>query len=85
MRCKAQSTAMPIGIASICNAAGRPYRMDSTNPISVIQWTRPALLRLVARVHREPTPKLQAAAEKVTKATAVELRMMRAMRPLSAP
>jgi hypothetical protein len=27
------------GIASICNAAARPYRVDSTDPISVIQWT----------------------------------------------
>ena len=33
---------MPIGIASICNAAARPYRVDSTDPISVIQWTSPA-------------------------------------------
>jgi transcriptional regulator with XRE-family HTH domain len=40
MRCKAQSTAMPNGIASICNAAARPYRVDSADPISVIQWTR---------------------------------------------
>ncbi len=39
MRCKAQSAAMPIGIASICNAAARPYRVDSAEPISVIQWT----------------------------------------------
>ena len=39
MRCKAQRTAMPRGIASICNAAARPYRADSTDPISVIQWT----------------------------------------------
>jgi hypothetical protein len=30
---------MPIGIASICNAEARPYRADSTDPISVIQWT----------------------------------------------
>ena len=54
MRCKAKAgaacaslgsgTAMPIGIASICNAAARPYRMGSTDPISVIQWTR----------HKEP-------------------------------
>jgi hypothetical protein len=51
MRCKAEAcaacallglgTAMPMGIASICNAAARPYRMDSTDPISVIQWTSP--------------------------------------------
>jgi hypothetical protein len=39
MRCKAQSTAMPRGIASICNTAARPSRVDSTDPISVIQWT----------------------------------------------
>ena len=39
MRCKAQSAVMPIGIASICNAAVRPYRADSTDLISVIQWT----------------------------------------------
>ena len=32
-----------------------------------------------------PTPNNHAAAENVTKATAVELMMMRAMRPLSAP
>ena len=30
---------MPIGIASIRNAAAHPYRADSTAPISVIQWT----------------------------------------------
>ncbi len=29
---------MPRGIASICNAAARPYRVDGTDPISVIQW-----------------------------------------------
>ena len=39
MRCKAQSAAIPGGIASICNAAARPYRLDSTDPISVFQWT----------------------------------------------
>jgi uncharacterized protein YndB with AHSA1/START domain len=33
---------MPAGIASICNAAARPYRLDSTDPISVIQWTTSA-------------------------------------------
>ncbi len=31
---------MPRGIASIRNAAARPCRVDSTDPISVIQWTR---------------------------------------------
>src|SRR5687767_5618642 len=40
MRCKAQSAAIPGGIASICNAAARPYRVDSPAPISVTQWTR---------------------------------------------
>jgi protein PsiE len=35
MRCKAQSAAMPIGIASICNAAARPYRVGSGG---AIQW-----------------------------------------------
>jgi hypothetical protein len=30
---------MPVGIASIRNAAARPSRVDSTDPISVIQWT----------------------------------------------
>jgi hypothetical protein len=39
MRGKARSTAMPVGIASIRNAAARPSRVDSTDPISVIQWT----------------------------------------------
>jgi hypothetical protein len=39
MRCKAQSAAMPVGIASICNAAVRPSRANSADPISVIQWT----------------------------------------------
>ena len=28
------------GIASIRNAAARPYRADSGEPISVIEWTR---------------------------------------------
>jgi hypothetical protein len=37
---------MPAGIASICNAAARPYRVDSTDPISVIQWTRLAFVLL---------------------------------------
>ena len=40
MRCKAQSAAMPVGIASICNAAARPYRVDSAEPIAVIQWPK---------------------------------------------
>ena len=31
---------MPVGIASICNAAARPYRVDSGGAISVVQWTR---------------------------------------------
>jgi hypothetical protein len=35
MHCKAQSAAMPSGIASIGNAAGRPYRVDSTADFSV--------------------------------------------------
>ena len=30
---------MPIGIASIRNAAARPYRVDCTDLISMIQWT----------------------------------------------
>ena len=39
MRCKARSAAIPVGIASIRNAAARPYRVDSGAPISVFQWT----------------------------------------------
>ena len=53
---------MPIGIASICNAAARPSRMDCTDPISVIQWTSGAesmvnlTLRRKAAVTRGSVP-----------------------------
>jgi hypothetical protein len=40
---------MPIGIASICNAAARPYRVGSADPISVIQWTRAAAKKKAGR------------------------------------
>ncbi len=39
MRCEAQSTAMLLAFASLCNAAARPARSDSTVTIPVIQWT----------------------------------------------
>jgi hypothetical protein len=59
MRCKAQSTAMPRGIASICNAAARPYRVDSTDPISVIQWTSHAVWRSRPRVRSSSSASLR--------------------------
>ena len=38
--CKARSTAMPVGIATSRNAAARPHRVASTDPISMVQWHR---------------------------------------------
>src|SRR3954463_11930480 len=46
MRCKARSAAIPVGIASIRNAAAGPSRVDSGGAISVIQWTRSNMARV---------------------------------------
>ena len=39
---------MPAGIASIRNAAVRPFCVDSTDPISVIRWTSMRAMKIAA-------------------------------------
>jgi integrase len=49
VRCKAQSTAMPQGIASICNAAARSVSRGQRLPISALQATSVQMPDALAR------------------------------------